>query len=79
MVNTRRMGPPSPPPALRRKLMEAMMRDEIFDRDYQAGRDALHGGMDRLVEGIAKSLRVLHAIQFDAPWSRDSNRRAAGS
>ena len=59
--------------------MEAMMRDEIFDRDYQAGRDALHDGIDRLIEGIAKSLRVLHAIQFDAPWARDSKRRAAGS
>jgi hypothetical protein len=59
--------------------MEAMMRDEIFDRDYQAGRDALHDGIDRLVGGIAKTLRVLHAIQFDAPWTRDSSRRAAGS
>ena len=27
------------------------MRDEIFDRDYQAGRDALHDGIDRLIEG----------------------------
>ena len=55
------------------------MRDEIFDRDYQAGRNALHGGIDRLVDGIAKSLRVLHAIQFEAPWARDTGRRTAGS
>ena len=46
------------------------MRDEMFDRDYQAGRNALHDGIDRLIEGAAKSLRVLHAIQFDAPWKR---------
>ena len=55
------------------------MRDEIFDREYQAGRNALHDGIDRLVEGIAKSLRVLHAIQFDAPWARHNGRRTAGS
>jgi hypothetical protein len=48
--------------------MEAMMRDEIFDRDYQAGRDALHDGIDRLIGGIGRSLKVLHSIQFDAPW-----------
>jgi len=47
------------------------MRDEIFDRDYQAGRDALHDGIDRLIQGAGKSLRVLHRLQFDAPWKRD--------
>jgi hypothetical protein len=51
--------------------MEAMMRDEIFDRDYQAGRDALHDGIDRLIAGIGRSLKVLHSIQFDAPWKND--------
>ena len=55
------------------------MRDEMFDRDYQAGRDALHDGIDRLIEGIAKTLRVLHAIQFDAPWARGNKRGATGS
>ena len=44
------------------------MRDEIFDRDYQAGRNALHDGIDRLIAGAGKSLQVLHSIQFDAPW-----------
>ena len=47
------------------------MRDEIFDRDYQAGRDALHDGIDRLIAGIGRSLKMLYAIQFDAPWKRD--------
>lgn len=44
------------------------MRDEIYDRDYQAGRDALHDGIDRLIRGIGQSLLMLHKIQFDAPW-----------
>ena len=51
------------------------MRDELFDRDYQAGRDALHDGIDRLVAGAAKALRVLNAIQFDAPWRDRAARR----
>ncbi len=44
------------------------MRDELFDRDYQAGRDALHDGIDRLVAGTAETFRLIAAIQFDAPW-----------
>ena len=48
------------------------MRDEIFDRDYQAGRDALHDGIDRLIAGIGRSLKVLHSIQFDAPWKHEA-------
>ena len=51
------------------------MRDEIFDRDYQAGRDALHDGIDRLVAGIGQTFRVLAAIQFNAPWKNDADRR----
>jgi hypothetical protein len=50
------------------------MRDELYDRDYQAGRDALHDGIDRLISGAARALRVLNAIQFDAPW-RDGTTR----
>ena len=50
------------------------MRDEIFDRDYQAGRDALHDGIDRLIAGMGRALRVLHSIQFDAPWKKDAAR-----
>ena len=48
------------------------MRDEIFDRDYQAGRDALHDGIDRLIAGIGRSLKVLYSLQFDAPWKNDA-------
>ena len=56
---------------LRRRPQEVKMRDELYDREYQAGRDVLHSGIDRLIEGAAKSLRVLHTIQFDAPWKRN--------
>ena len=51
------------------------MRDEIFDRDYQAGRDALHDGIDRLVSGIGQTFRLMAAIQFSAPWQHSSDRR----
>ena len=33
------------------------MRDEIFDREYQAGRDALNDGIDRAVQAIGRLLR----------------------
>jgi hypothetical protein len=53
-----------------------IMRDEIYDRDYQAGRLALHNGIDRLISGIMQTFRVTAAIQFDAPWNaRDAKRR----
>ena len=60
-------------------MMEAMMRDEIFDRDYQAGRDALHDGIDRLVAGIGRTLKVLYTLQFDAPWKNDAGQAPANS
>ena len=49
------------------------MRDEIFDREYQAGREALNNGIDRLFASIGRSLRVLNSIQFDAPWKQDAD------
>ncbi|HVJ70867.1 MAG TPA: hypothetical protein VM531_05045 [Sphingomicrobium sp.] len=55
------------------------MRDEMFDRDYQAGRDALHDGIDRLVAGIGRTLKVLNSIQFDAPWKHGSGQGSARS
>ena len=51
------------------------MRDEIYDREYQAGRDALNDGIDRLVAGISDTFRLLAAIQFSAPWQREAGRR----
>lgn len=47
------------------------MRDEIFDREYQSGRNALNDGIDRLIAGAGQAFRVLHKVQFDAPWKRN--------
>jgi hypothetical protein len=52
--------------------MEAMMNDQIFDREYQAGRAALNDGISRLIHGAGQSLHILHKIQFDAPWNRSA-------
>jgi len=46
------------------------MRDELFDRDYQAGRAALHDGLDRFVKQVADALAELHRIQWAAPWKK---------
>jgi hypothetical protein len=62
------------------------MVDELFDRTYQAGRAELHAGIDRAVHRIgagigstlAKSLAVLHRIEWNAPWARNSKDRQCG-
>jgi hypothetical protein len=59
-------------------MMEETMRDEFYDRDYQDGRNALHGGIDRLVDATMQAFRALAAIQFDAPWNRNADRHFAG-
>ena len=49
------------------------MIDEIFDRQYQAGRDQLHAGVDRLVHrvggALADTFAAMKRVQFDAPWA----------
>ena len=51
------------------------MVDEIFDRQFQAGRADLFDGIDRglarLAKSIAAGLAALHRIQFDAPWASE--------
>jgi hypothetical protein len=53
--------------------MIAMM-DEIFDRQYQAGRNELNAGIDRAVATIGrevgKSLAAVHRFEWNAPWGR---------
>ncbi len=48
------------------------MMDEIFDRNYQAGRAELNAGLDRgfasLGRAFANSFAALHRIQWNAPW-----------
>ena len=49
------------------------MVDEIFDRGYQAGRTDLNAGLDRAFNWIGgtlgNSLKVLHRIEWNAPWT----------
>jgi len=53
------------------------MNDQIFDREYQAGRAALNDGLGRLFDGAGQALRVLHKINFDAPWKHQASKRRA--
>jgi hypothetical protein len=54
------------------------MRDELFDRDYQAGRAEFNAGLDRAIAAIGQtlgdSLKVLHRLEWHAPWQAKSNR-----
>ena len=51
------------------------MRDELFDRDYQEGREAMNQGIDRLLGSIMSGFRTLTAIQFAAPWKEDGGNK----
>ncbi|MDV3256845.1 MAG: hypothetical protein LOX97_03500 [Sphingomonas sp.] len=53
------------------------MRDEIYDREYQAGREELHAGIDRLVAEIGQTFKMISAIQFSAPWRMPGGRTGA--
>ena len=52
------------------------MIDQIFDRDYQAGRASLNGslrdGFARIGRKLNDSFRVLHRIEWSAPWESKS-------
>jgi hypothetical protein len=56
------------------------MRDELLDRDYQAGRAELNAGIDRAIANIGRSLgdslKLLHRIEWSAPWHPKTKRRA---
>ena len=56
-----------------------IMRDEIYDREYQAARAELHDGIDRLVLRLGRTLGAtfdaIHDIQFAAPWRHPRRRR----
>ncbi len=58
------------------------MMDEIFDRTYQAGRADLNAGLDRgfhrIGSTIGKSLKVLHRIEWSAPWNSNSKNSRCG-
>ena len=48
------------------------MVDEIYDRNFQAGRAELNRGLAALIAGIRNALAPvmasLHRIEWDAPW-----------
>ena len=54
------------------------MMDEIFDRNYQAGRAALNADIDKAVHGVARTvgdaMRALHRLEWNAPWARQVRR-----
>lgn len=53
------------------------MRDEIFDRDFQAGRAELFAGVDQLVHSIADGFAQLNRRQWSAPWKGQQDRRSS--
>lgn len=55
------------------------MVDEIFDRQYQAGRQELHASLDgigRRLAAFANGFKLLNRIPFAAPWAKKSARCA---
>ena len=49
------------------------MVDEMYDRQFQAGRTQMNlavvGGIKRLAKGAAQAFAVLHRIEWNAPWA----------
>jgi hypothetical protein len=48
------------------------MIDEIFDRQYQAGRTELNAailGVGRRFAAVANAFAVLNRIEYSAPWA----------
>lgn len=58
------------------------MVDELFDRQYQAGRSDLNkaiGGLARNAgEALANAFRVLNRIEYSAPWTIQADRARRG-
>lgn len=55
------------------------MVDEIFDRQYQAGREALHANVDGIgqrLRAFANGFNRLNRIQFAAPWAKKNANQA---
>jgi len=54
------------------------MIDEIYDRQYQVGREALNasiaGLLRRLGDATGNAFKVLNRIEYSAPWSIQSKR-----
>ena len=54
------------------------MRDQIYDRGYQDGRDDLNQGLDRMfarfVNGVTATFDAIHRVEWSAPWKSRSDR-----
>jgi hypothetical protein len=54
------------------------MVDELFDRQYRAGRDQLNLALLELAShfgrAIGETFAVLNRIEYSAPWAVKSNR-----
>ena len=54
------------------------MLDEIFDRHYQLGREALSAsvadGFSRFGSAVSNAFNVLNRIEYQAPWSAKPRR-----
>ncbi len=52
------------------------MVDEIWDRQYQAGRQQLNAGLDRAFAAIGREigqgLAALHRIEWSSPWAANT-------
>ena len=50
-----------------------IMVDEIFDRSYRAGRNALNetiiGFVTRFATAVSNAFKVLNRIEYSAPWA----------
>lgn len=57
------------------------MIDEIFDRNYRAGRAQLNAslvrGLSGLADAIMNSFDVLNRIEYQAPWNAPRKRARA--
>jgi hypothetical protein len=57
------------------------MVDEMYDRNYQANREALNHGFDHAVQALSRFLtttgRAIHKFEFDAPWLQKAAPRKA--
>lgn len=55
-----------------------IMRDELYDREYQSVRAAANRDLGDKIGQLGRTIRIsldaLYRIQFDSPWNRKSKR-----
>ena len=52
------------------------MRDEYDDRLWNDGREQINKDIDRLLSRIMQAFRILHSIQWSAPWTQERRCRS---